>query len=80
MNGDSECTYVYFPPESAVKSLSYSPNGAHLAVGLASGEVQVFDIDSNCCIFTLEEHKEVSGTLHVRMCEWSYTTSILEHA
>lgn len=44
-------------------SLCYSPNGAHLTVGLASGEVQVFDIDSNSCIFTLEAHKEVSATV-----------------
>jgi ankyrin repeat protein len=42
----------------AVTSLSYTPNGAHLAVGLASGEVQVFDIESSSCIFTLEPHNE----------------------
>ena len=41
--------------------LSYSPNGAHLAVGLASGEVQVFDFESNSCIFTLKPHHEVGG-------------------
>ena len=46
--------------EIAVTSLCYSPNGAHLAVGLTSGEIQVFDIDSNSCIFTLRPHKEVS--------------------
>ena len=43
--------------------LSYSPNGAHLAVGLASGEVQVFDIESNTSIFTLQSHHEV-GRVH----------------
>jgi ankyrin repeat protein len=42
----------------AVTGLSYAPNGAHLAVGLASGEVQVFDIESNTCIFTLQPHHE----------------------
>lgn len=68
---------IFHSTESVVKSLSYSPNGAHLAVGLASGEVQVFDIDSNCCIFTLEQHKEVSDTLHARMPLSSYLSSIV---
>jgi WD40 repeat protein len=51
----------------AVTSLSYTPNGAHLAVGLASGEVQVFDIESSSCIFTLEPHNEVSGDLFLEI-------------
>ena len=41
--------------------LSYAPNGAHLAVGLVSGEVQVFDIESNSCVFTLQPHHEVGS-------------------
>ena len=49
-------------------SLSYTPNGAHLAVGLASGEVQVFDIESSSCIFTLEPHNEVSWDLSLKTC------------
>ena len=52
--------------ELAVTGLSYAPNGAHLAVGLVSGEVQVFDIESNSCVFTLQPHHEVgSGTATV---------------
>ena len=47
--------------ELAVTGLSYAPNGAHLAVGLVSGEVQVFDIESNSCVFTLQPHHEVSS-------------------
>ena len=48
------CQLSLSSPECAVTSLCYSPNGAHLAAGLASGEIQVFDIESNSCIFTLE--------------------------
>ena len=42
-------------------SVCYSPNGAHLVAGLASGKIQVFasDIESNSCIFTLEPDAEV---------------------
>lgn len=70
--------------ELSVTGLSYSPNGAHLAVGLASGETQVFDIESNCCIFTLETHNEVRLTIssirtmcyvYISLC---YTYSILQ--
>ena len=56
----------YVNAELAVTSLSYTPNGAHLAVGLASGEVQVFDIESSSCIFTLEPHNEVSRDLSLK--------------
>ena len=54
---------MHLMTEIAVTSVCYSPNGAHLAVGLESGEIQVFDIDSNSCIFTLKQHHEVRGDL-----------------
>ena len=59
--------------------LSYAPNGAHLAVGLASGEVQVFDIESNTCIFTLQPHHEV-GISHPISLDGSSYSSVLLHS
>ena len=38
---------------TSINALCYSPNGAHLAVGLSSGEVQVFEILSSSPIFFL---------------------------
>lgn len=40
-------------PESTITSLCYSPDDAQLAAGLASGEVQVFDIRSSSSLFLL---------------------------
>lgn len=43
-----------------VTSLSYSPDGAHLAAGLSNGEVQVFEISSSGPIFTLQKPQRTS--------------------
>lgn len=39
--------------QANINCLSYSPDGAHLAVGLDSGQVQVFQIACSCSIFFL---------------------------
>ena len=44
---------IYVTAGTAIISMCYSPNGVHLAVGLVSGEIQVFDIESNVCLFEL---------------------------
>lgn len=39
----------------SITSLSYSPDASHLATGLTTGEVKVFEISSSSVIFTLSK-------------------------
>ena len=57
-------TYFYYyyllylnPPGAKISSVTYSPNGCHLATGLSNGEVQVFETSSSSPVFYLMRHK-----------------------